>query len=167
MKVHEIITLVIAALGLVLSLLSWAYTLITQRRKIAISISEIKSYSDVTYLRMAFENQSRLPIAITRIALFLGEKIINCTVNPTLVTENTHRDGKGQITRVEVEKSTVIPIQIQSLGAVNALVLFEHLPELPEDDTTHLTFLIATNRGKAFETILELPKEWASQRKPF
>ena len=56
-------------------------------------------------------------------------------------------------------------IQLQSLGATSALILFEGLPELPADDATHMTFLIGTNRGQATQMTLELPAGWAAHRK--
>lgn len=47
--------------------------------------------------------------------------------------------------------------QVHLAQQVSGLVLFETLQELLEDSATNLTFLIATNRGKAFQKTLELP----------
>lgn len=154
-------------LGFVMSLFGLVCTWSRNRKRLHISILDIKSFNDVTFLRMIFENKSRLPIAITRIALILNGKTIDCTPNPTVVYEEVRRDAKKEIIGTDVEKSYSLPVQLSELGAVSGLVLFERLQELPEDSATHLTFLIATNRGKAFQRTLELPVEWASRRNPF
>lgn len=154
-------------LGFVMSLFGLVCAWHRNRKRLHISILDIKSFNDVTFLRMMFENKSRLPIAITRIALIQNGKTIDCTPNPTIVYEEVRRDAKKEIIGTDVEKSYPLPIQISELGAISGLVLFEPLQELPESSATHLTFLIATNRGKAFQKTLELPAGWASQRNPF
>ena len=154
-------------LGFVMSLFGLVCTWHRNRKRLHISILDIKSFNDVTFLRIMFENKSRLPIAITRVALLLNGKIIDCTPNPTIVYEEVRRDAKKEIIGTDVEKSYPLPIQLSELGAISGLVLFERLQELPEDSATNLTFLIATNRGKAFQRTLELPVGWASRRNPF
>lgn len=154
-------------LGFILSVAGWIYTWVKNRKKIKISILDIKSYEDVTFLFMVFENKSRLPVAITRVALMMGNRTVECTPMPTEICKKTHKDEKGNIISIDIEKSMQIPIQLQELGAVSGQILFENLEELPEASATSLNFLIATNRGKAFQTTLELPVGWASRRNPF
>ena len=64
-------------LGFVMSLFGLACTWHRNRKRLHIAILDIKSFNDVTFLRMMFENQSRLPIAITRIALLLNVMSLN------------------------------------------------------------------------------------------
>ena len=154
-------------LGFVLSVAGWISTWIKNRKRLKISILDIKAYKDVVFLLMVFENKSRLPIAITRVALLMNGRTIECTPIPQTIWRKVDRDKSGSVIDVDNEKSLRIPIQLQELGAVSGQILFEHLPELPEDAATSLNFLIATNRGKAFQTTLELPEGWASRRIPY
>lgn len=160
----QIVTFLIAVAGFAMSMASWVHTFVTQRKKFDVEIVAAKSYADVTYLHLIIQNKSRLPVAITRISLLLNGMWFNCTPIPVMVSATERKRGSEVIKRTE-EYSTALPIQLSSLGATNCLVLFEGLPYLPSDDATHLTLSIYTNRGKAVKRSLELPAEWASQRK--
>lgn len=157
------ITFVIAVAGFLMSLATWVKDFVSQRKNLAGRILGIKSYANVTYMDLALENRSRLPIAITHFRLLLGEKIFDCAPLPTLVSAKEQRRGNELVKRTE-EYSTALPIQLLSLGATNCLVLFERLPVLPPNDATHLTLLIGTNRGKEVRMTLPLPEGWASLR---
>ena len=53
-------------IGFVMSLFSWFVRGTGNRKRLHISILDIKSFNDVTFLRIMFET-NRLPIAITRV----------------------------------------------------------------------------------------------------
>ena len=62
------------------------------------------------------------------------------------------------------ERSTAMPIQLQSLGGAMILVLFESLPEAVPTDATSLNLVICTNRGRPRKMKLSLPVGWADPR---
>lgn len=160
------ITFGIAVVSFFMSLASWIKDFITQRKHIECKILEIKSYQDITFFRMIIENRSRLPIAIARMILVVNDKKFDCTLKPTIISEQVRRVRKEVIDR-KTEFSQAFPIQLLELGAINGIILFEKMQELPENSATHLTFLISTNRGNPMKMILELPEGWASQRNTF
>jgi len=113
---------------------------------------------------MSFVNKSRLPILITRISLDYMGKIIDCEAISTKTAEYTNSQGLEVISRRE-EYSKAFPIALTSLGGDYGIILFENVQEPLEDSTTHLTFLIGTNRGKIIQMKLELPPGWVETRK--
>lgn len=157
------VTFAIAVVGFLMSLASWIKDFISQRQNLAGHILGMKSYADVTYIYLELENRSRLPVAVTSIDLIFNHSIYTCTAIPKLVSSTTKR-SKTEIIKYTEELSTPIPIQLQQLGATVALVLFEKVNPLPPDDTTALTLVVHTNRGKPIQMTLELPAEWACQR---
>lgn len=157
------ITLLIAILGFVMSLITWVKKFLTQRRKLSGKVLGIKSYEDVTFIYLLLENKSMLPISVTWIALRCGGESYPCTPLPVRIFEKVRR-SRGEIIEIKREYSTPMPITIGELGAVNALVFFENLRQLPPDDATHLNLQVCTNRGKPMQMTLLLPEDWASQR---
>lgn len=147
-----------------MSLATWIKDFVSQRKNIHGRILSIKSYSDVTYVYLALENRSRLPIAVTSIDLVLNQSTYTCTALPTLVSSTTRR-CKDTILKYAEEYSTSLPIRIQQLGAASILALFENMNQLPPDDATTLMLVIYTNRGKPVQMTLELPEGWAFQRR--
>lgn len=160
------ITLIIAVLGFVMSLITWVKNSVMQRKKLIGKVLGIKSYADVTFIHLLLENKSILPISVTWIALKCNDESYPCTPLPVLVFENIRKSG-SEIVEIKREYSTPIPITIGELGAVNALVLFENLRQLPPNDATHLNLQVCTNRGKPIEMSLLLPEDWACQRSTF
>lgn len=160
---RESITLWIAVIGFIMSTATWISTLASKRRNLKGKILKIKSYADITYIYLLLENRSSLPIAVTQIILHQELEDNQCSPLPTEVSHHIYRDGDA-IYHCRAELSTQLPIQIPSLSAMTALVLFERLTQLPPDDATHLNLEVLTNRGKEIRAKLPLPKGWADQR---
>lgn len=161
---RERITFTIAISGFLISLYNLLYGIITQHKNLEIRIYGIKSYYDVTYLHVGIENKSRLSIAVTQIYLLHRESKIACAASPTLLHETIRRSGNEVIDRKQTF-STPMPITIAGLSAQSAFILFEHLQELPEDSATHLMLEVCSTRGRPVRMRLELPGDWACQRK--
>ena len=153
-------------LGFIMSLTAWIYTLHSNRVNLKVSIYDIKSFEETTFLNMLFVNNSKLPISITNISVIINDRTIKCTTASKIIYENVRKSGK-EILGVDIQRSASLPIQIQALNAVREFILFENLQELPKSSATHLTFLISTNRGKLIEKSLQLPAEWAHRRSIF
>lgn len=158
------ITFAIAVAGFLMSLATWIKDYISQRQNLTGRILGIKSYANVTYINLVLENRSRLPIAVTSIDLIYNQNVYTCTALPKRVSSLTERRNK-EIVKYTEEFSTALPIQLQQLGASVALVLFERMDLLPPNDAKALNLVIHTNRGNPIQMTLELPEDWAAQRK--
>lgn len=158
------ITQIIAIVGFLISIYNLAISVMTQRKNFDIRIYGIKSYKDVTFLNIGIENKSRLAIAITQMILICGEERIPCTAVPTLVCTNTLREGNNIISMKQTFSSP-LPLTVSGMAAQSALVLFENMKELPADEATSLTVEVCTNRGQPVRMKLELPADWAFQRR--
>ena len=165
MKTMDMITFVIAVASFLMSLSSWVYSIITNRKNISIVIRDIKTYNNTTILNMSFENKSQLPISITRIAMVVHGSKTDCTVTDVPMIEINKKNGDGSIYGYDELRCLPIPIHLSELGSAGGFILFENVPDLPEPSSTHLTLLIATNRGRAIEKQFPLPQDWASRRK--
>lgn len=153
------ITLLLAILGSIGSVSSWIYTFYKNRKNINMTIIGYK-YSDSKSLLLyaMFENKSRLPIAITGICVEINNIYHSCTEIPIIALEETIRQG-GNIISHQEYKSMPLPISLDCLGATSGYVYFEFPEEVFQTDSTHLSFRLTTNRGKAFEKILSLGRQ--------
>lgn len=162
-SIQDTVTFWIAIVGFLLSLASWIKEFITQRKKLNARIFMLNTRTETAYLDLLVENHSRIPVAITQIAVMIDGDLCYCSPLSKLVEECTvFRRGR------EVEHaskySTSLPIQLSGLGAVASVVLFEHLKQPLPVDATSLTFVIYTNRGKPVQMTLALPKECSPQK---
>ncbi len=157
------VTTVISIIGLLISLFTLTQNLLATRKKLKIRILSIDAAKDKMFLTVSIENESQLPIAITNIKYITNLGKYSCTPIPTLVSECTRKTG-GTIVEHRSTYSERLPIQLSSLGAFGGIILFEHLPELPENPPTTLTFEVSTNRGKAFRRTVELSVDVLSHR---
>lgn len=166
MSAMDWLTFAIAVAGFILSATIWAKELVSQRKNLSGRILDITVYNNFVVLRILFENRSRLPIAITQIELVINGQRFACSQTPKLVFERMERTN-GKVTESTKEFSVRLPIQIAELGANESLVFFGHLPATPQDDATHLTLRLSTNRGKPIEMRFELPAGWADRKTEF
>lgn len=104
---------------------------------------------------MMFTNKSRLPIAITNIGVYINSTFYSCIEIPIVALEETTR-CKNEIISHHEYKSLPMPIVISGLGGTSGYVYFEFPEVVFQSDTTHLTFRLSTNRGKAIERKLSL-----------
>lgn len=161
---RENITFIIAIAGFLISIYNLLNGIFTQRRNLRFRLYGIKSYKDVTFLHIGIENKSRLSVAITHMFLMLDSGKYPCAAEPTLLCTNTLRQG-NEVLSEKRTFSTAFPITIPALSAQSAYILFERMRELPSDEATHLNFEVCANRGRPMRMKLELPADWASQRK--
>lgn len=161
----EIVTFVIAIAGFLLSLTSWIKDFITQRVRLDVRISAANANSrrPGIFCYLAITNRSRLPITITNIVLDQESGQTACVAVPKHVIERTRKEGNIVVDR-QSERSTAMPVQLQSLGGAMILVLFESLPEAVQTDATSLNLVICTNRGKPRKMTLPLPMGWNDPR---
>lgn len=161
----EIVTFVIAIAGFLLSLASWIKDFITQRVRLDVRISAANANPrhPGIFCYLAVTNRSRLPITITNIALDQEAGQTACVAVPKHVVERTRKEGNVVVDR-QSERSTTMPVQLQSLGGAMILVLFESLPEAIPTDATSLNLVICTNRGRPKRMTLPLPKDWDDPR---
>ena len=125
----------------------------------------LKSYADVTFLRISIENHSRLSIAITQMTSRIEEENIVCTATPTEIKFAVRRIDKEIIGTTSVFSSP-LPIPVAGMSACSALVLFEGMSKLPQNSATHLPVQVCTTRGRPLEMKWSLPAGWASRRTP-
>ena len=152
----ENVTFIIAVAGFGISLFNLAH----RRKSISARIVKCHTNPQITSIYIAFSNNSELPISITRISLELNGRYYDATDIPRLITTRTRTIGREVVRRQEIF-STAIPFQIGSLGATTCLAAFERLPTELAADSTQVTLLVGTNRGKALKMSLELPQAWA------
>ena len=148
------VTFLIAVLSFFLSSASWIYTWIKRRKRLKFTIQEARARDDVLFFFLQIENESELPIAITRIQVLIDGKFIDCTAIPEFVYGLSHRSGDELVASKDFF-SMQMPIELNPLGAVSGFVLFEGLQTSLPPSATQVIFRISTNRGKAEK--IELP----------
>lgn len=152
----ENITLFLSILGVLGSFSSWVYIFIKNRKNINFRIVGQRYCDDHSLLiYMMFTNKSRLPIAITNIGVYINSTFYSCIEIPVVALEETTR-CKTEIISHHEYKSLPMPIVIPGLGGTSGYVYFEFPEAVLQSDTTHLTFRLSTNRGKAIERKLSL-----------
>lgn len=151
----ENITLALSIIGAAGTFISSFYKLVLNRTKIKVRIAGQLLEPDSAILYVLFENHSRLSISLTSISLKIEGISHPCTEIPTTVLENTIRAGKDIISHSKFQ-TIQIPIFIPALGSTSGYIFFE-LPEaVLQSNTTHLNFLISTNRKKIVQMKLSL-----------
>lgn len=150
------VTFWIAVAGFAMSLSSWIYNFLTQRRNISFHITECKSKDGITIFFLHIENKSRLPIAVTRISLLVNALCIECEPFPTWISEDK-RESKGKVLSYQAHYSMQMPVSLSSLGAVSGYVLFQGGQCTLPNDATHVTFLVGANRGRSTQMTVALP----------
>ncbi len=157
------VTTVISIASLLISLFTLGQNLLEKRKKLNLRVLSMDAYKDVMFLTLSIENGSQLPIAITNIKYITNLNEYSCTPIPTKIAEITTRRG-DTILEHQVTYSERMPIQLPELGAFSGVIFFEHLPTLPENPPTALTFEVCTNRGKTFQKKVELSEAVLSHR---
>lgn len=151
---RENITLIIALFGAIGTAVNAALSWVHNRANINIRIVKIKDYLPFFLMYAIFENNSRLPISITSIAIQINEEFYPCSAIPEKVISTETKRG-GKILSHKDIYSLTIPIDIGSLGSAAGYIYFENLPECEQLLSKPLIFRVSTNRGKAFQ--IELP----------
>ena len=161
----EILTLIIAIAGFLMSLISWVRDIVTQRVRLDVQITgantNTKNPGLLCYLSIV--NRSRLPITITSLAISQSEVLTYCVPVPKRVLEHTHKIG-NTVVEYKSAYSTPLPIQLQGLGGMLVLTQFEGLQEAIQTDSKSLNLVVYTNRGRPKKMTLQLPEELTDLR---
>lgn len=139
-----------------MSLVTWVLAFKNQRRKLSIDLVAADPLHGVYYF--SFENRSRLPVAITRIAIITADGLADSKAIPEIVFISTRRNGNS-VTDQAIQKSFLLPVNLDPLGATAGYVCFREDRHILEADAKSVTFLIGTNRGKAIQKIFSLPRQ--------
>lgn len=146
---------IIGIIGFILSLINFVYVLENNRKKLNIrfgdmNVSDYYEGKDVLKVHFSFENESQLPISITRIQLVIEKELYDCLRLPVIIEEVT-RKRETEIYDRDLIKSISVPINLDSLSAESGFLAFS----IPQDKLSKnekvLTFRICTNRGKAIQ----------------
>lgn len=152
----------IASISFVMSLVTWIRTFIVEHKNIKIKVQFFRVKEHTAYMFLLVENKSRLPIAISDIVLRQGKERIHCRPFPTEIITRTLKVN-GKVVEKPPKCSDSIPVQLNGLSSKSCIVLFEDIPEEILPTSTRLNFEVSTNRGMRVKRKLQLPEEWASQ----
>lgn len=143
------ITLALSIFGAAGTLVTFISSYLTKRKNLKINITSATYRKGLRWLLcdITFENRSRLPIAITSISVTINNKTIEPKPYPCCVNSYTHRIGNEVIDR-KFEYNLKLPADIQQLGALSGHVLLDISPEVLENLSTPLTFVIRSTRGR-------------------
>lgn len=154
------LTLALSIFGSVGTLASFLFSVLKNRKNINVEIVGRRFSDNPSFLLVytLFENNSRLPISITGISVKLDSIWYPCEKIPIVTLTETTRQN-GEITSHHEHRSLSFPIFITGLGGTSGYVYFEFPESSLSPNTTHLNFLISTNRGKAIEKKLSLGRQ--------
>lgn len=141
------------------------HSFFTCRKAITVRVLEFCPRDEAVYFLVSFENNSRLPIAITRIILDVDGGVDCIPISKWIGTNqrsHTEHHNDGSVEKVvewqNVRYTLSIPISLPGLGAVSGDVWFDvsqsSLPPVPKQ----LSFLVHTNRGRLRRMTLQLPE---------
>lgn len=156
------IALWISVISFLMSAASWVRTFIVERKCLRFSVQSFHSKGRTAYMFLMIENCSRLPIAVSQVAMEIDEKIVNCVPFAKEVITGTKTVG-GRVIEKAPMCSAPLPIQIAGLSSTSCIVLFEDIPSEIPRLSTHLNFEVSTNRGRKVKTTLQLPEGWADR----
>lgn len=154
----DVFDISISIAAFLLSIGMWIHTLIKQQVKISARIDKYYAKKHELQLFIVFENNSQLPVSITRILLCLdNDKRIDCLFIPVPILSRHHpeyQDGDG-----ELLQSIAPPIYLLPLAAYSGFVVFrEKQDNLPTDDK-EVKLEFCTSRCKKIYMTLQLPEE--------
>lgn len=147
------ITFILATIGS----LGTIYSMITQRKRVSLSIQEFRYKNKTLLMYVAFTNRSRLPISILNISVVYDKVCYPCVYIPITVVEHTRHSGKELLSHRE-ELSIQFPISLSSLAGTSGYLYFDKLPDNYPDAPTTLTLEVSTNRGRAKKMKLSVPR---------
>lgn len=153
----ENILAAISVLAFIMSLSTWVFTFINQRRKVKLNVEHYYQSGNGNYHFFLFsiENRSRLPILITHIYLINeNQNKLKCQIMPTEVITTTLKSGNVEKTLKSIY-SIQFPISISSLDGISGYIAFEDRQKVIPVLTTDANFEVHTNRGRSF--LLKLP----------
>lgn len=154
----EKISIILSVIGLLGGLSSWIYIWLGNKPKFKCVILSKKVTPEGLLLYVSFSNESRLPIALTKIDLIVGNSRVTCVQFPEKVFEIIQKT-KDVITHKEKHFSMQIPINISGLSATSGFVYFRFGLNTVPPISNVLTLEVSTNRGGINIISLELPPD--------
>ena len=140
----------------VMSLLSWVHVWVYQRRKLSIRIVNYLPLRNEHNFFLSFENESRLPVLVTRIWLLSDcGKRLECLVTPSTIFEITRTKGEKEMSRESI-KNLQMPLAISGLGGLSGWITFVDPHKTLVPLSTVANFQVHTNRGGPFRMTLPL-----------
>lgn len=133
-----------------------AYTFISQRRKISLSIHYYSYKNRSLLMYVSFTNCSRLPISITNVSIVQNDICYPCVYIPAKVLDYAHRIGKGTVGYKEI-MSIQFPVYLSALAGSSGYLYFDTLPDTYPDAPKEVTLEVSTSRGRAKRMKLSVP----------
>lgn len=124
------------------------FAIISQRKKLSVSMNYYNYKDRSVIMYVSFINQSHLPISITGVSIVIDKVCYPCVYVPTKVLDYTHKIGKEVVGRKEI-LSIQFPISLSSLAGTSGYLYFDTLPNTYPYDPKTLTLQVTSNRGKA------------------
>lgn len=144
---REDITLAIAIIGCLLSLWNFFKSLYQNRLNISISCYSTLDMGEYYFVKIAFINNSALPITITRVRIQSANTTYEAAQESLSYFEYAYPERRGKTG----ERTACVPIGIESLGYESVVLHFEKsMFEYPNNPTK---IILSTNRGQIVSTI--------------
>lgn len=126
MSVNELITLIIAVLGLVLSVLQWIYTFYSKRTNFSMSIEKFQlnhhSLYDRAIITLMIWNKSSAPLTITRMSI----NSVNCLIKHQWIGDRYYpKFPECDIPITERDLSPDFPITLAPHGGGLYSIIFD------------------------------------------
>lgn len=148
---RENVTLAIAIIGCLLSLWNFFKDLYHNRLNISVACYASLDLGDYYFVKIAFINNSTLPVTITRIRIQSADLIYEAAQESLSYYEYSYPDRRGR----SGERTACVPIGIESFGYKSVVLHFVkskfHYPSNP------VKMIISTNRGEE-RVIIRFPK---------
>ncbi len=151
----EIITGILGILGFVISLINFIIIIHSRYLKFTVFFGDygftaVTSDKDAMVIEFRIDNNSELPLSITRIQFKSGKNFSDTYPMPLKAGEITYSTMLGVYHR-SISETTLPPINLAPLGSAGGYLAFPiHRGILPTDEK-YLTFRIYTNRGKVIQ----------------
>ena len=148
----EIVCKLAGILGFLLSAFNLAMLISQNRKRLnirfgAAGITPLTDHTDLYQIAYSIENQSRLPISITRVQIQVAGKMYDCERLPYVIERSEYRVG-GEVIDRTIVKSRVLPINLLALAAESGFLAFSIPQGILSANDKDLIVQIYTNRGK-------------------
>lgn len=152
MSINELITLIIAILGFILSAIQWGYTFYCKRINFSMSIEKFEPGHSDLYDRAIFTlmiwNNSSAPLTITRMSI----NNVNCSITHQWVGEHYYpTTPESDIPRTERHLSPDFPITLAPHGGGLYPIVFNFKKNTALEKLVHI--VVQTSNGKKCFTL--------------
>lgn len=157
------ITFVISIAGFVISLINSLYLYVNHRKRLIVKFGPygIRKHVDgeeLVLIHYTFCNASQLPIAITRIQLFVANALYDSAFRKFQAEKSVYSVNNCVVCDTSTT-TDILPINLCSLGAKSGILGFLLPQDILPKSEKELTFRVCTNRGRAVQKTLVLYEE--------